>query len=82
MQHLTHDFHRLVALLKSCNGRAFHFNYFNDIHVISARLQQSISRKVESMNQVQTRTLSVLIFIVALLGEHCDFDKLRVERVG
>lgn len=64
VQHLTHDFHRLVALLKSCN----------------ARLQQAISRKVESMNPVETRMLCVLIFIVALLGEHCDFDKLRVER--
>ncbi|KIO02759.1 hypothetical protein M404DRAFT_15882 [Pisolithus tinctorius Marx 270] len=64
VQHLTHDFHRLVALLKSCN----------------ARLQQAISRKTEAMTPVETRTLSILIFIVALLGEHCDFDKLRAER--
>ncbi|KAI6042629.1 sister chromatid cohesion C-terminus-domain-containing protein [Pisolithus marmoratus] len=64
VQHLTHDFHRLVALLKSCN----------------ARLQQAISRKTETMTQVEIRTLSILIFIVALLGEHCDFDKLRAER--
>ncbi|KIK26649.1 hypothetical protein PISMIDRAFT_94435 [Pisolithus microcarpus 441] len=64
VQHLTHDFHRLVALLKSCN----------------ARLQQAISRQSEAMTPVEIRTLSILIFIVALLGEHCDFDKLRAER--
>ncbi|KAG9315547.1 hypothetical protein JVU11DRAFT_3168 [Chiua virens] len=64
VQHLTHDFHRLVALLKSCN----------------ARIQQSITRNSEAMTPVETRTLSILIFIVALLGEHCDFDHLRIER--
>ncbi|KAH0832222.1 sister chromatid cohesion C-terminus-domain-containing protein [Lanmaoa asiatica] len=64
VQHLTHDFHRLVALLKSCN----------------ARLQQTIVRTNETMSAVETRTLSILIFIVSLLGEHCDFDHLRVER--
>ncbi|KAI6027546.1 hypothetical protein BKA83DRAFT_4230505 [Pisolithus microcarpus] len=57
VQHLTHDFHRLVALLK-----------------------QAISRQSEAMTPVEIRTLSILIFIVALLGEHCDFDKLRAER--
>ncbi|KAG6336273.1 hypothetical protein ID866_2827 [Astraeus odoratus] len=64
VQYLTHDFHRLVALLKSCN----------------VRLQQAISRKSDAMTAVETKTLSILIFIVALLGEHCDFDKLRAER--
>ncbi|KAG8214779.1 hypothetical protein J3R82DRAFT_9915 [Butyriboletus roseoflavus] len=65
VQHLTHDFHRLVALLKSCN----------------ARLQQAIVRSSETMTAVETRSLSILIFIVSLLGEHCDFDHLRVERL-
>ncbi|KIK80090.1 hypothetical protein PAXRUDRAFT_833727 [Paxillus rubicundulus Ve08.2h10] len=64
VQHLTHDFYRLIALLKSCN----------------ARLQQAIARNNESMTTVETRTLSILIFIVSLLGEHCEFDQLRVER--
>jgi cohesin loading factor subunit SCC2 len=31
------------------------------------------------MNPQEVRNLSILIFIVALLGEHCDFDRLRVE---
>ncbi|KAG2365159.1 hypothetical protein BDR07DRAFT_1607621 [Suillus spraguei] len=62
VQHLTHDFNRLVALVKSCN----------------ARLQQAIARPSSSqMTAVENRTLSILIFIVALLGEHCDFDRLR-----
>ncbi|KAG6372819.1 sister chromatid cohesion C-terminus-domain-containing protein [Boletus reticuloceps] len=64
VQHLTHDFHRLIALLKSCN----------------ARIQQAIVRRDAAMSAVETRTLSILIFIVSLLGEHCDFDQLRVER--
>ncbi|KIJ60270.1 hypothetical protein HYDPIDRAFT_32393 [Hydnomerulius pinastri MD-312] len=64
VQHLTHDFHRLIALLKSCN----------------ARLQQAVTRTNESMTAVETRTLSILIFIVSLLGEHCGFDQLRLER--
>jgi hypothetical protein len=34
------------------------------------------------MTAVETRTLSILIFIVSLLGEHYDFDHLRVERPG
>lgn len=62
VQHLTHDFNRLVALVKSCN----------------ARLQQAIARpSSHQMTAVENRTLSILIFIVALLGEHCDFDRLR-----
>jgi hypothetical protein len=47
-----------------------------------ARLQQAIVRSSEMMTAVETRTLSILIFIVSLLGEHCDFDHLRVQRPG
>ncbi|KIJ14913.1 hypothetical protein PAXINDRAFT_163151 [Paxillus involutus ATCC 200175] len=64
VQYLTHDFYRLIALLKSCN----------------ARLQQAIARNSGTMTSMETRTLSILIFIVSLLGEHCEFDQLRVER--
>ncbi|KAH7925870.1 hypothetical protein BV22DRAFT_1088167 [Leucogyrophana mollusca] len=65
VQNLTHDFNRLVALVKSCN----------------ARLQQALARpNAEKMTAVEVRTLSILIFIVSLLGEHCDFDRLRDER--
>jgi cohesin loading factor subunit SCC2 len=34
------------------------------------------------MTAVENRTLSILIFIVALLGEHCDFDRLRDDHPG
>lgn len=34
------------------------------------------------MTAVENRTLSILIFIVALLAEHCDFDSLRDEHPG
>ncbi|KAF8208426.1 hypothetical protein K438DRAFT_2012502 [Mycena galopus ATCC 62051] len=61
VQCLTHDFPRLVALLKSCNGR----------------LQSSIAKTEIPPNEV--RSLGVLIVIIALLGEHCDFERLRRE---
>ncbi|KZT19995.1 ARM repeat-containing protein [Neolentinus lepideus HHB14362 ss-1] len=62
--HLTHDFMRLVALLKSCN----------------ARLQQHIVRPPSKpMTPVEARALNILVFLVALLGEHCDFDRVRTE---
>ncbi|KAI0064180.1 hypothetical protein BV25DRAFT_1934347 [Artomyces pyxidatus] len=61
VRHLTHDFTRLVGLLKSCN----------------ARLQTVI--KKGQMIPSDVRTLSILIFIISLLVEHCDFDRLRNE---
>ncbi|KAJ3560203.1 hypothetical protein NP233_g10992 [Leucocoprinus birnbaumii] len=64
VQHLTNDFVRLVNLLKSCN----------------ARLQQHIKRtEASQMGPNEVRALLVLIYIVALLGEHCNFDRLRNE---
>jgi len=65
VQHLTHDFSRLVALLRSCN----------------ARLQQTISKASNvKLDAATLRALSILIFIAALLCEHCDYDKLRSEQ--
>ncbi|KAI9443068.1 hypothetical protein H4582DRAFT_1808792 [Lactarius indigo] len=61
VQHLTHDFVRLVGLLKSCNARL-----------------QSAAQKAQ-MASADLRTLSILIFIISLLVEHCDFDRLRTE---
>ncbi|KAI0292379.1 sister chromatid cohesion C-terminus-domain-containing protein [Russula brevipes] len=62
VQHLTHDFTRLVGLLKSCN----------------ARLQSAAQKK--QLSPPDLRTLSILIFIISLLVEHCDFDHLRTEQ--
>ncbi|KAJ7465273.1 hypothetical protein FB451DRAFT_1263153 [Mycena latifolia] len=64
VQCLTHDFPRLVALLKSCN----------------ARIQQSIKRAATGpLPPADIRALSMLIVIIALLGEHCDFERMRKE---
>ncbi|KAJ7065085.1 hypothetical protein B0H15DRAFT_872762, partial [Mycena belliarum] len=64
VQCLTHDFPRLVALLKSCN----------------ARIQQCIKRAaIGPLPQGDMRALPILIVIIALLGEHCDFVKIRKE---
>ncbi|KAJ4482460.1 hypothetical protein J3R30DRAFT_3699992 [Lentinula aciculospora] len=64
VQYLTHDFARIVALLKSCN----------------ARLQQVITKTGSTLTQNDFRTLGTLIFIVSLLVGNCDFDKLRSEQ--
>ncbi|KAF9457433.1 hypothetical protein BDZ94DRAFT_1326256 [Collybia nuda] len=64
IQNLTHDFMRLVNLVKSCN----------------ARLQAAIKRPAsQAMGANDVRTLSILMFIVSLLGENCNFDDLRKE---
>lgn len=50
---------------------------------MAARLQQAIARPVDQkMTSIETRTLSILIFIVSLLSEHCNFDRLRLENDG
>ncbi|KAI0927411.1 hypothetical protein AcV5_007956 [Taiwanofungus camphoratus] len=64
VQHITHDFGRLVALLRSCN----------------ARLQQAIAKPLsQNMTPPEQRALSILLFIASLLCEHCAFDRLRLE---
>ncbi|KAJ6584574.1 hypothetical protein B0H19DRAFT_980202 [Mycena capillaripes] len=64
VQCLTHDFPRLVNLLKSCNGR----------------IQQTIKRAAAGpLAATDIRTISILIIIIALLGEHCDFERIRRE---
>ncbi|GLB45503.1 putative sister chromatid cohesion protein [Lyophyllum shimeji] len=53
-----------LNLLKSCN----------------ARLQDHMRRPLsKEMAASEVRALSILIFIVALLGEHCDFDTVRKD---
>ncbi|PPR07277.1 hypothetical protein CVT26_012437 [Gymnopilus dilepis] len=62
VQHLTHDFVRLVNLMKSCN----------------ARLQSTLRRPAsQELSANDVRALLVLIFIVALLAENCNYDALR-----
>ncbi|KAK2465765.1 hypothetical protein APHAL10511_002309 [Amanita phalloides] len=64
VQYLTHDFVRLVNLMKSCNGR----------------VQQAIRRaKSQSTEPNDMRALLLVIFIAALLVEHCEFDRIRSE---
>ncbi|KAF9005451.1 hypothetical protein BDQ17DRAFT_1353128 [Cyathus striatus] len=64
VQHLTHEFLLLVNLVKSCN----------------TRIQQYIKRPAsQPVAQNDMKVLLLLIFIVSLLGENCDFEKLRQE---
>ncbi|EJC97952.1 uncharacterized protein FOMMEDRAFT_114738 [Fomitiporia mediterranea MF3/22] len=63
VRHLTHDFTRLVALLKSC----------------IARVRQYITKPGNTLDANGVRTLHILVLIVSLLGEHFDFDQLRTE---
>ncbi|KAF8507524.1 hypothetical protein BU17DRAFT_57352 [Hysterangium stoloniferum] len=67
VRHLTHDFHLLVALLKSCN----------------ARLKEHLARpKNAAIDAPTKKKLNLQVFIASLLCEHCDFDKLRIENTG
>ena len=82
VHHLTHDFGRLIALLRSCNG-AFHPHISIQVVievVLLARLHQSIQKPaVQTMAPSEQRALTVLLFITSLLCEHCNFDRLRSE---
>ncbi len=84
VKHLTRDFIRLVTLLKSCNGKVKTSDQRTPVDVLlKGRLQQAIKRPAtNNMDHNEVRTLSILIFIVDLLGEHCDFDRLRAENTG
>ncbi|KLO06964.1 hypothetical protein SCHPADRAFT_1002012 [Schizopora paradoxa] len=65
VQHLTHDFKRLAALLKSCN----------------MRVQQFIKRPAEkALSPQESRALTMLMYIVSLLGEHAGFDAVRTQQ--
>ncbi|KAK1217276.1 Sister chromatid cohesion protein 2 [Marasmius sp. AFHP31] len=65
VRYLTHDYQRLVALLKSCN----------------ARLQEAIKRPTgEALAANNARALSTLIYLVSSLSEHCNFDQLRLDQ--
>jgi len=44
-----------------------------------ARLQSAAKKK---MTPSDLRTLSMLIFIISLLVEHYNFDRLRTEQTG
>ena len=77
-QHLTLEFKRLVMLLKSCSGepRLLQALLLN-AHTISARLTVFADTSASKAATSDTRALPVLILIVALLCEHCNFDELR-----
>ncbi|TRM61170.1 hypothetical protein BD626DRAFT_502962 [Schizophyllum amplum] len=62
VKHLTHDYARLVNLLKSCHNR----------------LQGALTASGGTAEN-QLVQLTVLILIVSLLAENCDFDALRAE---
>ncbi|KAG8907886.1 Sister chromatid cohesion protein 2 [Tulasnella sp. 403] len=62
VKHLTHDFVRVVGLMKSCNNRV-----------------QTIAKNPENVSPQNLRTLLVIVFMMSLLCEHCDFDALRTE---
>ncbi|KAG8832210.1 Sister chromatid cohesion protein 2 [Serendipita sp. 399] len=62
---LTHEFGRVIGLLKSCLAR------LND----AAKKYQ-----LEPSNATLNRQIQLLVCMVALIGEHCDLDKIREDR--
>lgn len=52
-------------------------------HFCSARIQQTIKRVTAGpLPANDIRTISILIVIIALLGEHCDFERVRRDCAG
>ena len=50
---------------------------------MTVRLQQAIKRPdSQAMTPPEAKALSILIFIVSLLGENCNFDSLRKDHPG
>ena len=48
--------------------------------ITQGRVQQAIRRpKSKSMEPNDVRALLLVVFIAALLVEHCDFDRIRSE---
>jgi cohesin loading factor subunit SCC2 len=83
VQHLTHDFVRLINLMKSCNGTLFSpwtfYAFLTSCPI--ARLQHMLKRpSSQELGQNDVRALVMVIFIVALLAENCNFDNLRQEQ--
>ncbi|KAI0823297.1 hypothetical protein BC628DRAFT_1504458 [Trametes gibbosa] len=65
VHHITHNFDRIVGLLRSCN----------------ARLLQAIKKpNTQTLIAAEQRALSILLFITSLLCEHCNFDRLRIDQ--
>lgn len=45
---------------------------------VAVRVQQAIKRPATSeMTNQEILSLTIIIYIVSLIGEYCDFDKLR-----
>jgi len=82
IKHLTHDYSRLVGLLKSCNGKYSCQLLLNSSHKYEiARIQHFISNK-QKISGPQLRPLVIIVYMASLLCEHCDFDDLRQEKPG
>jgi cohesin loading factor subunit SCC2 len=84
VRHLTHDYKRLVTLLKSCNGEIL-FSVSRP-HVADggrpARLRTYVDRQGNTLSPADTSVVATLMCITSLIVEHCDFDKLRDEQTG
>ncbi|EJU03190.1 ARM repeat-containing protein [Dacryopinax primogenitus] len=65
VKYLTHDYVRLVTLLKPCN----------------IKLQVEIKAlEAGKSNPASVQATPLLMFIVAFLNEHCDFDEVRLQK--
>jgi cohesin loading factor subunit SCC2 len=79
VHHITHDYQRLVALLRSCNRMCGSIPPVAHSDTFVVRLVQVLAKKNQPTAQ-EISTLSILALIVSLLGEHSDFDKIREEQ--
>jgi cohesin loading factor subunit SCC2 len=80
VENLTHDYKALVMLLKSCDGKSLVRVLLKGINCYSGRLQPAL--KAASGKGMDGRSLSMIILIVSLLVEHCDFDRIGQDHPG
>ena len=83
VNHQTHEHGRLVGLLKSCLGQSPYVFWARLSCSIPGRLKDTLNKHLQQPeNTMVLRQMQLLICMVGLLGEHCDFDQVRLDRQG
>jgi cohesin loading factor subunit SCC2 len=92
VNNLTRDYERIIKILSSCVGET-KMNLFPPRSVLtldrislfanSAKLE-AVRREFKASGALppEQRTFAPMLFIVACLGEHCDFDEIRSISAG
>ena len=78
---LSKDYSRLITMLKSCDGKREHVTTWLTAAVKLQKALEAFS-KANAVPEETSKPVITLMFIAALLVEHCDFDMVRKEHDG